>query len=349
MGSCKKEDMSERLMMALWPEQFPDEQPSIQGHLRDCPKCREELEMLRKFDTFIKEHKNELASAVSDCPASGALVEFALGEKLDQAIEGHLECCEECRKQVRLVQHLTQHDLSAVDEAALSLEERILIRKAVSAEYGEEEKAAPSSLRRYLDKLKANFNVPSLALGAVTAAVLLIFLLPQAPKEAPFHLVLSEVVWSLAGETINKGDGLFQRPLKPGKKVAVVIVVDAPDLLAQADTDDLYRALDMSNELGDGYELLSPAETKKALDDSRQKIDELSDLAEQVFGKTDADYVLAFRISRSGSMNALTGSLVRRGREDQVESLSHTGLSRERLPKRIKWIGTELLLEAGSP
>jgi hypothetical protein len=348
MGNCAK-DISEKLLMALWLDEFPDEQPSIKEHLRNCPTCREELEMWRKFDTFIKEYKNELASAVSECPASDALVEFAMGDKSDPGIEGHLEYCYDCAEQVRLVRDLSREDLFSEDDSALSLEEKLIIKKAVSREYPDKQATAPSSIRQYLDKLIASFNIPSLALGAVAAALLLIFLVPQPPKEGPFNVVLSEVDWARSAESINKGNGLFQKPVKPGKKVAVVLLVTERDLLSQVDVDKIYRGLDFADDFGDTYEFISPAETKKALDDSKLRIGDFQGLTEQVFGKTDADYLLALKITKTDSRNAVVGTLFRRTHKDRTGTLSQTGLSMDRVPRRIKEIGTELLLEAERP
>lgn len=52
--TCLKRNISERLALALWPGEFPEESREITEHVRGCSECREELNMLERTYEVLK-------------------------------------------------------------------------------------------------------------------------------------------------------------------------------------------------------------------------------------------------------------------------------------------------------
>ena len=42
---------------------FVEEMPEIEEHVKECSSCREELDVLKRLDTVIREKKDQLAEA----------------------------------------------------------------------------------------------------------------------------------------------------------------------------------------------------------------------------------------------------------------------------------------------
>jgi hypothetical protein len=214
----------------------------------------------------------------------------------------------------------------------------------VSREYGPVEEPGPGLGERMLETLRSWLQVPSLALGAAIATLVMVFLVPHGPKEAPLMLAVSNVVWekpSLAGK---EGFVPKEEPLGK-KKVALILLTRGETQPPLPHVDEMYSKLDIAKRLAAAYDFLSPKEIKDALSGA-QISGNLMAVADLVFEKIPADYVLAFEILESTTGNAVQGTLYQRGRQTDCGSISQTGLPISRMPSRITSMGVELLLEA---
>jgi predicted anti-sigma-YlaC factor YlaD len=343
MAGCTRQDVSERLVMALWPDEFPKEQPRIEEHLRDCLECRKELDMLRALNQVLGKNRDELAPCLAACPSTESLVDFALGQRVDRSIEEHIAYCADCRAQFELVRELPGEEILAGSEGKLSAAEKLRIQQAISQEYAPSRLRERRSLREAISDFIAAFHVPSLALGAVVAALLLVVVMPWGPREAPLSLVLSDVSWD-AGVITKSAD----EALHPVKKVALVILRGESAPLTDEDIENLYRKMTLPRGPEFPFQLLSPKDIKAALENVPRSIRDVSGLAGQVFSRTDADYLLTFEVEGSAAAIGLKATLFDRRRKSPVGTMSQTGFNLERLPQRIMDVGTDLVLEAGS-
>jgi hypothetical protein len=327
--------------MALYPDDFPEEQPPILEHISDCSVCRKELKMLQSLQDAIREHRHQLVDGVSDCPSPSEITEFSLGKSPDPSIQQHVESCLRCTEEVELVKELCGEELEMDQVSSPSAEEKLIIRNAVVKEYGNMQSKPSFSVSAWLRSFFSVLHVPSMALGAVAAALLVAILVPSSPREAPFHLVLSDETWESAPEAMTKGGEALTHP----KKVVPVILVQDNAGLSAKEAEDIYSKLDLVSRFGDQYEFLSPVDVKKALSVSSEKALDVSDAARLVFEKTDADYVLVFSVRAEDSRVNLAGSLVQPSGRKSIGSLSWNGIRKESLPDRISRVAADLLAE----
>ncbi len=344
MTECKRHDVAEKLAMALSPEDFPADMAEVDRHLQECTECREELKYLMLLDNFLKQHKDELAPAFEKCPTEEALMEFATGEARDASVADHLDICEGCREFVRIVRELHEEDLAPV-KAEPSLEEKALIRAEVAREYGLKEKPELQPQPGFLQKLTAALHIPSMALGAVVAALLVVVLLPQRPVDKSLRPVLSDAMWKIAPSEITKTPG--DRPHQPGalNKVALVLMIPADSVLSQAELDRIYENLDLPRNLSTIYRFIPPAEMKQALAEAKESAD-ISEFADLVLTKSGANYLLLFEVLKSPDGYKLNGSVFRPQAKTRISMILQTRLKLEDLPSRISAAGSELLMEA---
>jgi len=330
--------------MALYPEEFPQEQQQIWDHVKECPSCRKEFAMLQDLQEAMRKHRRELADSVSPCPSSSELVDYSLGESHDPSVEAHLEHCCDCREQSELVKQLLQESPAAVPSPGLTPEEKLIIRNAALKECGLPATKEKPSLAVWLRSLLSALHVPSIAIGAAVAALLVVALAPWTPREAPSRLVLSDTRWeSPVPESMTKTAELFTHP----KKVALIIMVQDGAGLSANEVGQLYGKANPAGNVGDQYQFMSPGDVKKALDDGSVKVADVPAAARMVLAKTDADYVLAFRVGGSGAQVNVAGSLFERPHKRLLGFASWDGVPKERLSDKIIRIGAELLSGAG--
>jgi hypothetical protein len=331
MAECKDHEISQGLLAALAPEEFPEWAKRIEEHVRECQSCAEELETLRILDSLIRKHREELADSPAGCPEPGALVEAAIGEKTDPHILKHVQQCPDCQREFELVRQLVQEDPSLIAAPMGTADE-------TPAQGG------PSLAQRIFASIRDFISVPSLALGAAAAAIIAFVLLPGAPKEVFMRPVLSDVDWQ-ASRSIDK-ELMAPKSVSGIKtKVAVVLLVADDDPISPGELERVYRQVRIAEELGNAFEFVSPADLKKRLS-TDQCVRSASAMAAEVFHRdADPQYVLTFEIFRSADGNALKGTLFRRGRLHDMGSISQTGLALDRIPSRINAIGADLLSE----
>jgi len=343
MGACKRPDIAERLMMALSPSDFPHEAAELEAHLKECPACREEMKALRRMEKFLGDNKDLMAELLSPCPEADALTSFALGEASDPSVERHLELCIDCREQVALIRELSQEKLDS-GKLSASAQERSFFHEAVAKEYGPAKRREARAIQNLWETVSDWLNIPSLALGAAVAALLMVFLMPRGPEELRLTPVLSSAVWEKPSDT-TKGPLEPKELLTARKKVAVILLLHGASEPLGQDAEQIYSKLEIVKKLGAAYDFLSPKEIKEALA-GREVSGNLINVADAIFDRTSADYLLAFEILPANAGDAVKGTLFQRDRKGDLGSISQTGLSISRIPSRITTMGAELLLEA---
>ncbi len=344
MTPCQRPDISERLMMALSPAEFPEEASEIEEHAKQCSSCRHELADLRQLESVIKEQKEQLAEAVRPCPDPEMLFNFATGEKVLRNVGNHIELCADCAEQVSLIRELKKENL---DSSKTPVPRRTgeLIHAAVRQEYGQARRPNLRTIRDLLSALTEFFHFPSLALGAAVAALLLLLVLPYKPEGLVLSPAFSSVSWQVAS-LASKGTAP-KSSLVAKQKVALIILLPRDIKLSSEEIDKIYADIALASKLGGFYNFISPGKLKVSLKDQTLPQNSAA-VAEVAAGKTGANYVLIFEILPSKSGYTLVGRLYKRAGKEQRGSISQTGLPLSAIPSRITGIGAELLLEAES-
>lgn len=346
MVQCKRSDIQEKLAAALWPMDFPDEAGEIDTHVSQCPQCENELAQLRLLDKYMKDYKNELADAVSPCPSSEILVDFALGTQVDSSTEAHIDSCQDCKDHVTLVRDLSRQEF-APGHSSPTLEEKALIRELVSREYGLAEKPREEPARPGLfGRLRGWMHIPSLAVGAVSAAVLVAVLLRETGPKNALYPALSGVEWTTSHQTRNKYPLTLMAPKPtPKEKVALVLFVSHRSGVDQSKVDEIYRGMRLTARLSTSYEFMSPKKLKEMLAGAGEQAD-LNHVKTLVLQNAEARFLLAFAISSTETGQAFRGTLYQRGKEGAVCTIERTGLPTGSIAARINAAASELLADA---
>jgi hypothetical protein len=343
METCKRPDISERIILGLAPTEFPKEFGEIQEHLADCPACKDELDTLKKLDLFLRANKGLLAEALCPCPSVDALMAVATGEDSNPDDELHVSLCPSCAEQVQLLRELSQEKIEQSDGIP-SPGAKSLILSTVNREYGMAEEPQPGTLQKLLELFTNWLHVPSLAMGVAAAALLVFVLIPEQPKESAVTPALSAVTWEKP-PVVDKGPLAPKGEIFERKRVALILLFATRNQGSPVAADQLYSELDIVKRLGQVYDFLSPKEIKEALSASHVSGSTVT-VADLVFEKTPADYVLTFEILHSHAFNAVKGTLFERGQKIDRGSISQTGVAVPRIPSKITLIGTQLLLDA---
>jgi anti-sigma factor RsiW len=343
MEPCARPDIAERLIITLSSSDFaPDEVAELQEHLKECPSCQEEMTALKRMETFLIHNKDLVAESLSPCPSIEKLSAFAAGEMRENSLEYHTQLCKECREHVALIRELLQEQIPTRHKSASKQEKQRFCKAALQAY--PENKPRQGAIRTIFDKLNDLFYIPSLALGAAVAALLMIVIVPKAPHEMQLVPALSNVVWEKPSLPA-KGDLAPKTSPLAKKKIALILLFRGPEQAMPENADQIYSKLDIAKRLGATYDFLSPNDISTALG-GRLISENLISVSHDVFEKTDADYLLTFEILKANSGAVLKGTLFERGRKIYRGSISQTGLAVSQLPPKITLMGTELLFES---
>jgi hypothetical protein len=345
MTDCARPDISERLLMALAPDEFPEEAHEVEEHLKQCPQCRNELDALRTVHKILGDHRQELSNVFEACPTAESLVEFALGEQTSETIQDHISFCPNCAEQVSLIGALLNE--SENEATRVTPDAGPLIRKVVSKELGWKDESGSPPPEQTWHKFIQFFHVPSLALGAAAAVICFLIVASYQSKELGFRPALSNVTWTTSTSVTPKDtSGPPSTQATQLKKVAILILLPQDMRLSDKDIDKMYSEIDLAARLGSQYRFLSPHEMKRVLED-RSGLDAQS-ISEVAKEKSGADYVLVFEITQSKSGYDLNGRLFRKGQKEEFTGAFQTGLPLSAIPSKINSIGKELLLDAES-
>ncbi len=226
-----------------------------------------------------------------------------------------------------------------------TLAQQRLIRDAVSAQYGTSQESLASRITEFLETLRAALSFPSLAVGAVAAALLIVFLMPRGPKQELLIPLMSDVTWSSSVPSATKSPLPSGQPAAQRKKVAVIVVTSEKSALSETQVHEMYDRIDLAKKLGSSYEFLSPKDLQQALG-KPQGVQNLKTLADRVFSRTTLEYVIFFQIAKHESVYSLKGVLFESKGGNEKVHIFHSGLTLDRVPSVITVMGSELLLEA---
>ncbi|MCA1960311.1 MAG: hypothetical protein LDL33_05910 [Desulfomonile sp.] len=342
MSECK--DISERLLMALYPDEFPKEAREIQEHLEACSECKAELETLGRIAEFLRAHRNELAGATDPCPPAEMLVAVALGEPAEASTVSHVELCRECSQYVEIVRALAA-DEPGEGQAASDDRQRQFIRLLVNREYGAGPAAEESRQRSLAEFFRGLFRLPAVAVAAAVAVAVAIWL--QIPSQQVLRPVFSDAV--RFGSEMYTPEFRFIPKAIPIKKrsVAVLIFSAGKESPRPEDLQAFYGQLDIPERLRDSYEFIKPGKVKEALNTAHEERN-LDAWAKVIFAKLPADVFLAFLVSRSGRNYSLKAMLYNRGQTTAVGTAAQAGLTADSVPSRIGSMAMELLAQSAA-
>jgi len=338
--------------MALCRDDFPEEQQEIQDHVQTCDACQKELSMLQDLRELIVEHRRELTDCVAECPSPAAIVELSLGESSDPILQSHIEDCSRCREELDLLKALHKEQPQATSASAPTTEEKIVIRNAVARELRKSPPPPFAKLRlggtisAWLRSLFSPIHAPSMALGAVAAAVLVfVVMLPPAAVQTPFKPALSDVFWEGPQQAGTKIGGPFEPEAGPAKKVAPIILVSESVGLSQTEIDRLYKDLPLAVPLGTDDEFLSPADVKKALESLTLTSRTPRQVVSEIFSRSTADLALVFEITGLDRSFNVKATLFSRTETESVPPISQAGLSRHAIANSMRALGAALLAQ----
>lgn len=344
MAHCDRPDLNERLMEALWPEDSGPEAEEIARHAEECPVCRKELEMMRSMNQFLTDHRNELANAVAPCPEPAILIAYAEGEEIDPIIKAHIDGCDDCTRELLLLQELARERPEPETGACLTAEDRIVVQNAMKNHYrgaaSGPEKPTQSWLRRLTDFL----HVPSLALGAVAATALVLVIVMPATSPDGVRLALSDARWNIPDASTTKGGGLFEPADR--KSVALVLLLGENANLTREQIDTVYRSITIPPDIAQSYLFISPEDLNRRLGPTVSRETTVKAIAEQVFQAFKPEYVLTAVLENRGDKPSLSFQWFKAHANNRVASFAQQNIDLENVPTLIgKWAGAVLLLE----
>lgn len=340
MGDCK--EISERILMGLDPEEFPEEAREARKHLEECTECMTELESLGRLVGFLREHKEELAAAVAPCPPAEAIAAAALGEPVDPSIAAHVAFCPECSECVDALRAAAAEQAAPQKDAPDAREKRV-IRRAVEREYGPEPATRQETQRSFAQFVWSVFRMPSFAVAAAAAVAVAIWL--HVPSEEVLRPAFSDLAWQVQEKPAAARDLIRKSPAVKRRSVAVMIFAAGKEDIRREDLGALYERMDLPVRVKGSYEIVPPGDVKQALAGTAEAAG-LDAWARLVFTKLTVDYYLSVQVSRSGTEYAIKAALFKRGQAAAVGTMAQAGLTAERIPSRISSMGEELLTEA---
>jgi len=222
----------------------PEERASVAEHIAECAECSEQVETLREAIEDLRAHKGAF------CPNLWELHEFAFyGEDADAAISKHIAVCSACRETVQ-----TWKSEAARDHLPQHLWNRV--NKALSEDGAREIRMKERPIG-FVGRLRAMFDAPGWAIGAVTVVVLLaVFLYPR--ETPPSVIALSSVTWENAPKP---------KVLQPTSKRAAIIIVlkDFRPEPGRTKIDALYDAVTPTMDVYERYYVAPPAKITEAV------------------------------------------------------------------------------------
>lgn len=241
----------------------PDEQ-EVGAHIESCPDCSAEAQALDEMIQDLEKHKDVF------CPKPWQLYELVdSGEEPTGRMAVHLDSCVKCQDAVKAYNGAlsAEHPIPAPVMDAFRDYHRN--KKSPAATVPE----TKSVLSQVLVSISSIFSIPTMALGAVAAAILVaVILYPRGETLPP--LGLSSVTWEpklrLLGPSGDSGNGQSPATGLPGteKRPSIAFIISFKgfkDPLAQDRIDKLYEALKPTKEIKQKFDVLTPAKVKEVL------------------------------------------------------------------------------------
>ncbi len=331
MAQCNRKDLSEVLLRALSPKDRPEDVPGLLEHVQECPRCAKELEIHRNVRAFVQRNRAALEAAFSECPDAGALVQFAADGMTDHAVSRHVDSCRQCQDELGLIQDLGKGslDTNRVPDR-LAVAQWGFVRSKVEEVYGPPPVEHRGFLQRLVRGAKEFLHVPSLAAGALAAALVLLVVLPRPGADKPFNVELSDVSWA-------------QRKEPGADKVAIVILVGKGSSLPPNEIGNIYKELYKAEGFNPSLAFITPADLKQAVAGAADNVHDLNSLRKTVLAATHARYLLAFNIGAGQAPMTVKASLLDREHDRELSAIVQTGVGPERLQDRIQSMAVDLL------
>ena len=345
MKTCTGPQISEKLAMALSPAEFPQEIDGIYDHVRDCGACQEELDAMQQVHRYLRTYAAVLEPSMSGCPSSDAIVAFTLRECVDPKIEAHVRTCPRCAHEIELIADL-RRDVCEEGDAEPSMHERDFIGRKIAEAYGTPMPGWGQRIREAIQAARAGLSFPSLALGAVAAALLIMVVLPRGAEKEALFPAFSDVVWQDGASKLMAKEPFRSVQPHAAKKIALLVVLPERSRFSQEQLDEIYEKVDLAKRLGGSYEVVSPRAMRAALKDEVQPGESLHGMADQAFSALGIDYLLCFELQPLAEGLSLKGILFQKGMEGTPATFTQTRLSFSRIPSRIMAIAAQLLLDA---
>jgi anti-sigma factor RsiW len=225
-----------------------EDKAQVAAHLEQCQECAEHLEEIKIITTGLRTHKEAF------CPEPEELLSYVrTGEDPESRVAEHLDQCQSCRDEVK------SYKEASVDET-MSPSVREAFESLAGGRTGNRRLA--DRLSEYIDRLKALFDVPTMALGAAVAAVLvLVVAYPGGDKSS--MIALSSVEWK---STLARPKSLLH---EEQPYAAIVIMLKGSRTLDKDTVNSLYISLSPTREMRKKYRFRSPAQVTKVMTENK--------------------------------------------------------------------------------
>jgi len=317
------EHPDELLLLYLEDALTPVQKATLEDHLSRCKECSSELVGLRRMIATLKENKEAF------CPESAEIVRFVeQGDDPDGLISKHLQGCPACSAVAEACRSAGAGERMP-DRLWISLQTRLPVRAEGRSPHSQETRWVFFQLLRWW------MRVPAIAAGAALAAVLLVVFLYPREYVAP-NVGLSSIAW----------EGIPKPKVFQPRAAFILAFKGVPASPAQDLTDAVYRDLKPDMDLSTRFDIVPPAEIKRAVKAGRIVVDPAA-MPETLESLREGLNVAAVAIItlepaqtqydvRVELFDSATGALLK----EKTES----GVSNSDLPERVRAMVFQMLL-----
>lgn len=257
----------------------------IEQHIGTCDECSLELKGLDRMITRLKTLK------AAFCPEPWEVYEFVeRGVDPDGEIASHLAECRLCAEEAASYRARSV-EAALPQKVQAAFEEHF--RKSAFASH-EVERRGP--LAAFMEWLSSAFRVPAMAVAVAAAILVAVMIYPRG--EIQPMIGLSSVTWGQTESGFIPKSGLFEEQ-KP--RAAILLAFKGfKEPLPQQKIDSLYEALRPTEEIKKKFDVLTPAEVKDAITESKIKPDSTKAMQEVLHTDLDVSRLLVVTVTPKG-------------------------------------------------
>lgn len=290
-----------------------EDRAMVEEHVSKCSDCTRELHSLDEILRPLKAHKEAI------CPERWQLYDFAeTGDDPTGKLAGHLEKCPLCQEDFGAYKSLCE-------KTAMPLRVHEAFEKHFrQADKTELEPGSKISLLSLLERFLELFRIPTMALGAVAAAILVVVLVYPRGDIQPF-IGLSSATWGQTEDEMTPKSSVA-RQTKP--KVGMVISFkDFKKTWPKEKIDSLYQAVQPTPQMYERFDFVPPARWKDAIGKLGFKSDDRKEMLEKLRQEFDVKVAIFVEIISEGdsyriesrSLDTKDGTIIR-SRTDEASS-----------------------------
>jgi len=272
-----------------------DDRAGVEGHLKECRDCSEELKELELITKTLQNGKEKIF-----CPESWELCDFArTGDDPEGKLAAHTDHCSECRAQVLAYQR-------SFEKETITPQVRAAF-EAISSSDRADRLEPTGWLSGVMERISSSFKMSGMAVGAAAAAILLFAIIYPFGRTETIA-ALSSVEWKQAGPAL-KGK---PKNLVDEKKVTVAIIIllkGLPESLPQKMIDRFYKDMEPTARMQEHWEFVSPSRIRQSLGETGVRVEDGNKLLETLVEKLDLSRVVIVTVQRSGDRFTIESEL----------------------------------------